>query len=216
MNDIERYKSAREAMVNSYIRGVIRDEHVINAMDKVPRHEFVEDQWRAYAYENRPLPIGSDQTISQPFIVATMTEALKIRPGDRVLEVGTGSGYQAAVLCELGADVYSLEIKPNLAISAKKNLERSGYPEVHVKCADGYSGWEEEAPFDKIIITAAPPTVPRELVHQLGPHGRLVLPLGERNQELMLFYKSKDGLHSEELAEVRFVPMTGKIQEESK
>ena len=204
----------REAMVSTQIesRGVT-DKAVLAAMRRVPRHEFVPAAVRARAYADHPLPIGEQQTISQPYIVALMTELLQVRPGHRVLEIGTGSGYQAAVLAELGAEVYTIEIVASLADSARATLQRLGHERVQVRAGDGYQGWSDAAPFDRIIVTAAPPKVPQPLVDQLKPGGRLVVPEGRDEQELVLYTKSPDGrLRRERVLPVRFVPMTGRAQ----
>ena len=190
----------------------IRDSSTLLAMRRVPRHEFVPFAHRASAYENRPLPIGHEQTISQPYIVAFMTEAVRPRRGKKVLEVGTGSGYQAAVLAETGCRVYTIEIIRELADSARTRLERLGYEDVEVRHGDGYAGWPEHAPFDAILLTAAPERVPPALIAQLAPGGRLVAPVGEEDavQKLVLLEKDERGRVAEkELLPVRFVPMRG-------
>ena len=179
-------------------------------MRAVPRHEFVLPRDRAAAYEDHPLPIGAGQTISQPSLVAFMTEALRPRPGINVLEIGTGSGYQAAVLAEIGCRVHSIEIVRALADGARARLERLGYGRVTVRHGDGYLGWPEVAPFDAIILTAAPDSVPSALVRQLAPGGRLVAPVGPEDgvQELVLLEKDEAGqVHTRPLLPVRFVPM---------
>jgi protein-L-isoaspartate(D-aspartate) O-methyltransferase len=196
-------------------RGV-RDERVLAALRTVPRHLFVPESLSADAYQDSPLPIGHGQTISQPYIVAFMTEALEMRPGDRVLEVGTGSGYQAAVLAELTDRVFTVEILEPLARQAEERLKRLGYASVRVRHGDGYYGWEEEAPFDRIIVTAAAGHVPPPLVRQLKPGGRIVIPIGGvyEVQTLMLVEKDADGrIGSRQLLPVRFVPMTGAARE---
>ncbi|MBL9014177.1 MAG: protein-L-isoaspartate(D-aspartate) O-methyltransferase [Myxococcales bacterium] len=201
-------------MVTSSIeaRGV-SDPQVLEAMRRVKRHEMVPLEIRERAYEDRPLPIGEGQTISQPYVVAAMTEAAKLSPGQRVLEVGTGSGYQAAVLAELGADVYSIEIVEPLARRTKALLERMGYSKIHLRTGDGYRGWPDAAPFQAIVVTAAPPEVPAPLVEQLAVGGRLVIPVGEYEQHLEVHVKQADGTTTvERLFEVRFVPMTGEAQ----
>ncbi len=211
------WAAAREQMVAKQIvaqgRGV-RDQRVIGAMSQVPRHELVPAQVRARAYEDRPLPIGYGQTISQPFIVAFMTEALAPKPEDRVLEVGTGSGYQAAVLSRLVADVYSIEIVEPLAKRAAADLKRLGYDNVHVRAGDGYKGWPEAAPFDAIIVTCAPDHVPEPLVAQLKDGGRMIIPVGpDGAQELVLLQKRGTKLEKTEVLPVAFVPMTGEARE---
>jgi len=191
----------------------IRDANVLRAMRRVPRHMFVPERERADAYDDRPLPIGYEQTISQPYIVARMTELARVGPGARVLEVGTGSGYQAAVLAQMGATVYSIEILEPLARRAAADLSRLGYTDVHVRAGDGYRGWPEHAPFDAIIVTAAPPTVPEPLLAQVRVGGRIVVPVGEGVQELLVLTRRQDGGFDREMAEpVRFVPMTGEAR----
>jgi protein-L-isoaspartate(D-aspartate) O-methyltransferase len=207
------FADARRRMVERQIeaRGV-RNPRVLQAMGRVPRHELVPAALRDRAYEDAPLPIGHGQTISQPYVVAAMTAALEIGPGARVLEVGTGSGYQAAVLAELGAEVYSIEIVPALAERARKDLARLGYDSVRVRTGDGYRGWPEAAPFDAIVVTAAPDHVPQPLIDQLADGGRLVLPVGGGSQELVRITKGPGGLERETLFGVRFVPMTGEAR----
>jgi protein-L-isoaspartate(D-aspartate) O-methyltransferase len=185
------------------------DPRVLDAMRKVPRHEFVPQAQRHAAYRNRPLSIGKGQTISQPFIVALMTDLLEVKPGDRVLEVGTGSGYQAAVLAELAGDVYTIEIVEDLGKSAAEALERVGYKNVHARIGDGYKGWTEYAPYDAIVVTAAPDHVPPALIEQLKPGGRLVIPVGKLAQALMVITKNVDGTTTrKEIVPVQFVPLT--------
>jgi protein-L-isoaspartate(D-aspartate) O-methyltransferase len=204
-------RRAREEMVASQIaaRGV-KAPAVLEAMRRVPRHEFVPEPLRELAHTDQALPIGLDQTISQPYIVALMTELAAPRRGSRVLEVGTGSGYQAAVLAELGARVYSIEIVEPLARRAAETLERLGYHSVRVRAGDGYAGWPEAAPFDAIIVTAAPDHVPEPLKQQLKVGGRLVLPVGDGpwSQELNVITRTKDGFETRTVAPVAFVPMT--------
>jgi protein-L-isoaspartate(D-aspartate) O-methyltransferase len=188
------------------------DPAVIRALRTVPRERFVPGTLRGLAYANRPLPIGQGQTISQPYIVAVMSHLIAIKPGDRVYELGTGSGYQAAVLAEMGAEVYSVEIVPELARGAAAVLTDLGYGKVHVRAGDGYLGWPEAAPFDAVIVTAAGPEIPRPLVDQLRPGGRLVMPLGGavETQQLVVVTKQADGsLHTRNVLPVRFVPITG-------
>jgi protein-L-isoaspartate(D-aspartate) O-methyltransferase len=189
----------------------ISDRRVVEAMRRVPRHKFVPEEYAHIAYENQPLPIGYGQTISQPYIVALMTAHLGLKSGDRVLEIGTGSGYQAAILAELGMDVYSVEIIPELAAQAARTLVETGYTNVHVRHGDGYWGWPEHAPYDAIIVTAAAEKLPRPLVEQLKRGGHLIIPLGpvEERQILWLFEKEADGtLRSVDLGDVAFVPFT--------
>ena len=186
----------------------IKDERVLAAMGKVPREVFVPPQSRAASYEDGPLPIGYDQTISQPYIVAFMTEQLRLKPRDRVLEIGTGSGYQAAILAELVSEIYSVEIVEPLAKNAEATLQRLGYKNVHVKIGDGYKGWPEAAPFDAIIVTCAPDKVPQPLTDQLKDGGRMVIPVGERfAQQLYLLEKKNGQLRESVILPVRFVPM---------
>ena len=188
-------------------------EPVMAAMGKVPRHEFVPAQERRNAYANRPLPIGMGQTISQPFIVALMTDLMEVKPGDRVLEIGTGSGYQAALLAELAGTVYTIEIVEPLAREAAERLNRLGYRNVVTRTGDGYQGWREHAPFDAIMVTAAPREVPQPLIDQLKPGGRLVVPVGGQaaGQSLLLMEKHADGrITRRNILAVRFVPLTDK------
>jgi protein-L-isoaspartate(D-aspartate) O-methyltransferase len=207
------YATARADMVRTQIeaRGV-KDPRVLAAMRRVPRHEFVPPAWQGSAYDDRALSIGHEQTISQPYIVAVMTEAARVGARARVLEIGTGSGYQAAILAELAAEVYSIEIVEPLARAAATTLKRLGYERIHLRTGDGYRGWPEAAPFDAILVTAAPPEVPRPLVDQLAPGGRLVIPVGDDMQELRVITRDKEGVRSEVLLPVRFVPMTGEAQ----
>lgn len=201
-------RKERETMVYEQIemRGV-KDSRVLEAMRKVPRHLFVPEEMREKAYADSALPIAHGQTISQPYIVAFMTEALRLEAGDKVLEIGTGSGYQAAVLAEIAAEVYSIEIVPELAKESAGLLSRLGYENVTVKHGDGYKGWPEHAPFDAIIVTAAPPEIPQALIDQLKEGGRLVVPVGTFYQELTVVTASSKGLKRESLLPVRFVPM---------
>ena len=185
---------------------------VLAAMRAVPRHELVPAAVRDDAYGDHPLPIGFDQTISQPYIVALMTDLADVQPGDKVLEIGTGSGYQAAVLSEMGARVFSIEIVEPLARRAAADLERLGYRRVHVRAGDGYRGWPSEAPFDAVIVTAAPPEVPAPLKEQLRVGGRLVIPVGDEIQELRVITRTAGGFREEPSTAVRFVPMTGEAQ----
>ncbi|MFI5402528.1 MAG: protein-L-isoaspartate(D-aspartate) O-methyltransferase [Planctomycetota bacterium] len=207
------YEALREAMVReTIVARDVQDPRVLAAMRKVPRHEFVPAAERRHAYEDTPLPIGHGQTISQPFIVALMAENAEVGPGDRVLEIGTGSGYGAAVLAELAADVFTIEILEPLAVEAGKTLDRLGYKNVYVRSGDGYRGWPEEAPFDAIVVTAAPPEVPEPLKNQLKVGGKLVLPVGTRSQQLRVITRTPEGFVEESLTPVRFVPMTGEAQ----
>ncbi|MHB2150792.1 protein-L-isoaspartate(D-aspartate) O-methyltransferase [Calditrichota bacterium LG25] len=208
------YAKLRKQMVEQQIiaRGV-KDPAVIRAMESVPRHLFVPESEMAYAYLDEPRPIGHGQTISQPYIVAFMTEQLHLKPTDCVLEIGTGSGYQAAVLAEIVDSVYTIEIVPELARIARERLQELGYDNVQVKQGDGYNGWPEKAPFDAIIVTAAPPNIPPPLLEQLKIGGIMVLPVGEYVQELVVVQKSDEGISMRNVLPVRFVPMTGKVQQ---
>ncbi len=194
-------------------RGV-EDSAVIDAMRTVPRHRFVPAPLSEQAYADRPLPIGEQQTISQPYIVALMTELLDPRPGDTVLEIGTGSGYQAAVLAELVAHVYTIEIIDVLADRADSTLKALGYKNITVKTGDGYQGWKEHAPFDGIIVTAAPDHVPQPLVDQLADGGHLVIPVGDEWQELVVLTREGKEITRRSVTPVRFVPMTGEAEEQ--
>jgi protein-L-isoaspartate(D-aspartate) O-methyltransferase len=194
----------------------ITNAQVLAAMRKVPRHEFVPANWVERAYDDSPLPIGFDQTISQPYIVALMTDLAQLLPQSKVLEVGTGSGYQAAILAEIVGDVYSIEIIKPLAASATERLARLGYKNVNVKHGDGYLGWPEHAPFDAIVVTAGADHVPPPLVEQLKPGGRLVIPVGElpHQQSLWLIEKGVDGtITQSQIAPVAFVPLTRELKE---
>jgi protein-L-isoaspartate(D-aspartate) O-methyltransferase len=213
--DPSNFAAERQRMVQQQLmaRGV-NDGRVLAAMAKVPREEFVPPESRAASYEDGPLPIGHGQTISQPYIVAFMTEQLRPKPSDRVLEIGTGSGYQAAILAGLVAEVYTIEIVGPLAKDAQATLQRLGYKNVHVKIGDGYKGWSEAAPFDAIIVTCAPAKVPQPLVDQLKDGGRMVIPVGERfAQELYLLEKKNGQLKESVTLPVRFVPMTREATE---
>jgi protein-L-isoaspartate(D-aspartate) O-methyltransferase len=208
------FTAQRQQMVERQLmtRG-INDQRVLAAMAKVPREEFVPPDSRADSYDDGPLPIGFGQTISQPYIVAFMTDQLRPKPSDRVLEVGTGSGYQAAILAELVSDVYSIEIVEPLAKNAEATLQRLGYKNVHLKIGDGYQGWPEVGPFDAIIVTCAPDKVPQALVDQLKDGGRMVIPVGDRfAQQLYLLEKKNGQLKQSATLPVRFVPMTSGAQ----
>ena len=199
----------RQQMVASQIRGRgISDAAVLKAMKTVPRHRFVPPELRALAYGNTPLPIGHGQTISQPYIVALMSQLLDVKPGQRVLEIGTGSGYQAAVLAEMGVSVFTIEIVPELGRQAINVLDALGFKNIRVKIGDGYKGWPEHAPFDAIIVTCAPTNVPEPLKAQLAEGGRMVIPSGEKyNQQLFLLTKQTGKIKQEKIVDVRFVPM---------
>jgi protein-L-isoaspartate(D-aspartate) O-methyltransferase len=207
----------REQMIEADLlsRG-IKDESVLRAMRQVERHQFVPIFMQHLAYADHPLPIEEGQTISQPYIVALMTELLELKPEDKVLEIGTGSGYQAAVLAEIAKEVYTIEIIPPLAESAKGRLQELGYQNIFVRTGDGYLGWPEAAPFDGIIVTAAPENIPQPLIDQLKVGGRMVIPVGGNPainpQLLYLIRKTESGVEKEEVIPVRFVPMTGAAQ----
>ncbi len=202
------FAAKREKMANEQIRARgISDIRVLAAMQEARRHLFVPPELRTLAYEDMPLPIGYGQTISQPYIVAYMTEAAQLKFSDRVLEIGTGSGYQAAILAEIVKEVYTIEILQPLAESAKARLAELGYKNVSVKWGDGYKGWPEYAPFDAIIVTAAPSEIPQELVNQLKTGGRMVVPIGSVFQELYLIVRTESGITKKSLLPVRFVPM---------
>ncbi len=204
---------ARERMVAQQLAAQgIRDARVLQAMRSVPRHELVPEDVRARAYDDSPLPIGYGQTISQPYVVALMTERLDLDGTEKVLEIGTGSGYQAAVLAELADRVFSIEIVEELAERARGDLQRLGYRNVTVRAGDGHRGWPQEAPFDAIIVTAAPGRVPQRLVDQLAVGGRMIVPVGRWFQRLVLITRDESGVHREEGIGVRFVPMTGEAE----
>lgn len=208
------YAEKRRRMVSEQLAGRdISDPRVLEAMRKVPRHLFVLPGYRDQAYEDYPLPIEEGQTISQPYIVALMTQWLGLRQGEKVLEVGTGSGYQAAVLAEMGTRVFSIEINERLAAQAARTLHALGYDQVQVRAGDGYRGWPEEAPFDAVMVTCAAPEIPSPLVEQLGEGGRLIIPLGgARHFQVLTVLHKKDGkLRKKEISGVRFVPMTGEV-----
>jgi len=211
------YAQKRKAMIEHDIKGRgIKDKKVLEAMGKIPRQLFVDKSLMKRAYADHPLPIGEGQTISQPYVVALMTEALQLKSTDKVLEIGTGSGYQAAVLAEIVNEVYTIEIREPLADMARKRFVDLGYKNVKVKYADGYFGWKEHAPFDAIIITAAANHIPPPLIKQLNEGGRLILPLGSTlfYQTLTLVIKRKDNLEVEQMGAVSFVPMIGEVKKE--
>ncbi len=211
LNNNEEYRLARERMVNEqiYARG-IRDKRVLNAMLKIPRHLFVDKGLRNSAYSDHPLPIGEGQTISQPYIVALMTEALGLKGNEKVLEIGTGSGYQTAILAELCREVYTIERIPSLSIKAQKLLKSLGYNNIHFKIGDGTKGWEEHAPYDGIIVTAASPEVPQPYLDQLADGGRLVIPIGDEfSQDLLVIIKEKGRFREKSLGGCRFVKLIG-------
>ena len=210
MPDAE-WEEKRRRMVSEQLRSRdIRDQRVLEAMTKVPRHLFIPEDERSSAYNDYPLSIGHGQTISQPYIVAFMTQALDVKPEHKVLEIGTGSGYQAAVLGELAGEVYTIEIVEPLAASAERTLQRLGYKNVHVRAGNGYAGWPEQAPFDRIMVTAAPDEVPPALVEQLKIGGVMAIPVGSLDQELRILRRTDTGMETLQTLPVRFVPMTGK------
>lgn len=200
-------KEAKEMVRSQLISRGIGDKNVLQVMKNTPRHLFIPENLRQDAYRDGPLPISESQTISQPFIVAIMTELLQLKGHEKVLEIGTGSGYQAAVLAQLVDTCYTIELIKKLADEASHHLKQLGYTNVVAKCDDGYKGWPENAPFDRIIITAAPPEIPQTLVDQLKPDGIMVLPVGKYNQDLMVVTKTKTGIKREIIIPVRFVPM---------
>ena len=219
------WREQRLRMVQSQIgpqsawdgRRPVRDTRVLEAMRMVPRHEFIPRAQRRYAHADSPLPIGHSQTISQPYIVGLMTELLRPKPGDRILEIGTGSGYQAAVLALLVKEVYTIEIVKPLARGAERDLQRLGYDNVHVRWGDGYRGWPDKAPFDGVIVTAAPERIPQPLLDQLKEGGRLVIPVGPKyRQELVVIHKTPRGPFRETVIRVAFVPMVGEVEKQEK
>jgi protein-L-isoaspartate(D-aspartate) O-methyltransferase len=207
--DADDWPEEREAMVSVLRAYGIRDATVLSAMSKVRRHMFIPETHRNRyeAYGDHPCPIGYGQTISQPYIVAYMTEKINVKPGEKILEIGTGSGYQAAILAECGAEVYTIEIIPELAQHARNVLANEGYKKVHVLTGDGYKGWSEHSPFDAIIVTCAPENIPRTLVDQLKDGGRMILPLGTGFQRLVILRKKDGKIIQEDDLPVRFVPM---------
>lgn len=211
--DLNNYEKQKKDMINDQImsRGV-KNKNIIQAMNQVPRHEFVPGKYKAFAYGDYPLSIGKGQTISQPYIVAFMTDVLDLTQEDKVLEIGTGSGYQAAVLAELVSQVYTIEIIPELGKDARETLKKLGYQNVHVKIGDGYQGWPEAAPFDAIIVTCAPEDIPQTLIEQLKEGGRMVIPVGtEGNVQTLFLVSKKDGeIMKQAEMDVRFVPMVKK------
>jgi protein-L-isoaspartate(D-aspartate) O-methyltransferase len=205
----EEFDRQRQQMVAQQLRARgISDARVLKAMQSVPRHLFVPEELRILAYADTPLPIGHGQTISQPYIVALMSELLAVEPGRRVLEIGTGSGYQAAILAEMGAVVFTIEIIPQLGDLARETLQGLGYENIRLKIGDGYLGWPEAAPFDAIIVTCAPERIPKPLKTQLAEGGRMVIPVGEKDDQRLLLLTQKGGeIQEEKIVEVRFVPM---------
>ncbi|MEE8298540.1 MAG: protein-L-isoaspartate(D-aspartate) O-methyltransferase [Thermodesulfobacteriota bacterium] len=208
--DEDRYIERRWDMVENQIvsRG-IQDARVIKAMLKVKRHLFVPKEYLDSAYSDKPIPIEKEQTVSQPYMVALMTELLNPSPGKKILEIGTGSGYQSAVLAETGCDLYTIEIIEDTAANARKTLEKLGYSNIKYRIGDGYRGWEENAPFEGIIVTAAPADIPDKLIEQLSQGGRMIIPVGDLSQELLLIENTNEGVKRKKITAVRFVPMTG-------
>ena len=202
------FAAERGRMVREQLRSRgIRERSVLAAMSRVPRHRFVPSLYQDMSYADHPVPIGFEQTISQPYIVAYMTEAAEVSEGDKVLEVGTGSGYQAAILAEVGREVYTIEIIPELAERARALLAELGYTKVHVRTGDGYAGWKEHAPFDAILVTAAPDHVPQALVDQLAVNGKMIIPVGSGEQEMRVITRTASGVTQESTLRVRFVPL---------
>lgn len=202
------FHKQREKMVESQIKGRgVKNEKVLEAMRKIPRHEFVSQDMKSYAYNDEPLPIGEGQTISQPYIVAYMTEVLQLKGGEKVLEVGTGSGYQAAVLAEIAQQVYTIEITSSLSLKAQETLKKLGYKNIYFKVGDGSEGWKEHAPYDAIMVTAAPGKVPQSLKQQMKISGRMIIPVGATFQELILIIREKKKYKKKKLLPVRFVPL---------
>jgi len=211
------FKAMREKMVETQIKGRgLKDPRVLSALRKVERHRFVPEEYLNSAYSDQPLPIGEGQTISQPYIVALMTELLDLKGDEKVLEIGTGSGYQAAILGELAKEVYTIEIIGSLASMANKRLVGLGYQNIKVKAGDGYLGWPEAAPFDAIIVTAAPDHIPKPLIEQLKEGGRMVVPVGTYTQELKKIVKCSGKIETTDVIPVVFVPMTGEAMKQKK
>jgi len=215
INSEDPFEARRASMVRHQLAGRdIDDRRVLDAMSEVPRHLFVPPSLAEQAYADHPLPIGNDQTISQPYIVALMTQAIEPKPHYKVLEIGTGSGYQAAVLSRIVSEVYTIEIVPELGKRARQVLQELGYDNIQVRIGDGYQGWPEQAPFDAIVVTAAPPRIPQPLIDQLAEGGKMVIPVGEttETQVLKVLTKREGEVVEEKIAPVRFVPMTGEVQ----
>jgi protein-L-isoaspartate(D-aspartate) O-methyltransferase len=207
------YIDNREIMVKRQLLGRgFNDERVLRAMRKVPRHLFIPENSRRESYDDHAISIGFGQTISQPYVVAFMSEALNLQHGDRVLEIGTGSGYQTAILAELVREVYTIEIVQELGARTKKLLRDLGYENANFRIGDGHEGWHEKSPFDAVIVTAAPPKVPQTLLNQLKIGGRLVIPVGDTNQDLVLIHRTQNGYERKKMLPVAFVPMTGEPQ----
>ena len=204
------YAALREKMVDEQIRKRgVKDKRVLEVMRRVPRHLFVDPDSMDAAYEDNAMPIQCDQTISQPYIVALMTELLKLEPSSKVLEIGTGCGYQTAILAEMVEDVYTVEILPELAESASKRFEKFGYRNIYRRYGNGYYGWERYAPYDRIIVTAAPKKLPSRLIKQLAAGGLMILPIGDYHQDLVRIVRTEQGIECKTVSGVRFVPMTG-------
>jgi len=202
------FRKERERMVEAQLkRRGISDKKVLETMEKEPRHEFVSEDMKPYAYNDEPLPIGEGQTISQPYIVAYMTEILQLKGEERVLEIGTGSGYQAAILAEIAKEVYTVEIKSSLSLRAQETLKKLGYKNVYFKIGDGTLGWKEHAPYDAIIVTAAPNRIPKALQKQLKINGKMIIPVGNISQELILVIREEKQFKNKKLLPVRFVPL---------
>lgn len=198
----------REEMVETQIKARgIEDENLLDAMRKIPRHEFVPDNMQEHAYNDEPLPIGGGQTISQPYIVAYMTSVLDLKKDDKVLEIGTGSGYQAAVLAELAAEVYTVEIHQDLSQKARKILDKLGYSNIRYRIGDGTQGWDSHSPYDAVMVTAAPASIPEKLKEQMGIGAKMVIPVGQAFQELVLITREQDKFSRRKLLPVRFVPL---------
>ena len=213
----DRFSFHRQSMVEDQIvRRGVSNPSVVRAMGEVPRHAFVPPHLQDQAYIDEPLAIGSGQTISQPYIVALMTELMELDGDEKVLEIGTGSGYQAAVLARVAREVYTVEIREELGQQAEERLAELGYENVFLRIGDGYQGWPEEAPFDGIMVTAAPDTVPQPLIDQLKEGGKLVIPVGDFFQDLLVLTKTKDGVERREIIPVRFVPMIGEVEEQKR
>ena len=213
MDSEKRLQELRKEMVEKQIRARgVKDPAVLDAMMRVERHHFVPQGLETAAYNDNPLSIGEGQTISQPYIVALMTELAGVHKNSKVLEIGTGSGYQAAVLAVLASEVFTIEIIESLGNQAKQKLDALGYDNVHVRIGDGYKGWPEEAPFDAILVTAAPDHVPQPLVDQLKTGGKLIIPVGDYYQDLAVITKTPKGVEQEKIIPVRFVPMTGEAE----
>lgn len=208
----EKFKKQREEMVENQIKARgIKDSRILQAMKKVPRHKFVPENYVDYAYQDEPVPIGEGQTISQPYIIAYMSEVLQLKEKDKVLEVGTGSGYQAAILAEIVEIVFTIEVIQSLSLRAKKIITELGYRNIYFKVGDGTLGWEEKGPYDAVMVTAAPSSIPARLQEQLGEGGRMIIPVGETYQDLYLVRKEKNKIKKKRLLPVRFVPLISSL-----